>query len=204
MSPAFFLTALVVVATPGVGVLYTISAAIARGTRVGLVAAIGCTLGIVPHLAAAVTGTAALLRTSAVAFQAVKVLGIAYLLYMAVMTWRDTSELTPDPDHAPKSNGRVIGSAVLANLLNPKLTLFFFAFLPQFVPRHGHDQLITMLGLSAVFMAMTLTVFALYGVLAGALRARILARPHIIRRLRRAFAASFVGLGARLALTARS
>jgi threonine/homoserine/homoserine lactone efflux protein len=204
MSAAFLFTALVIVATPGVGVLYTVSTAIARGTRAGLVAAAGCTLGIIPHLAAAVTGTAALLRASAVAFETVKLLGVAYLLYMAWATWRDTTELSAAPEPAPRSTLRVIGAAILTNLLNPKLTLFFFAFLPQFVPRHGHGQLGRMLLLSAVFMAMTLAVFAVYGVLAAALRTRILARPRIVRRLRRAFAASFVALGARLAITARS
>jgi threonine/homoserine/homoserine lactone efflux protein len=139
-----------------------------------------------------------------VAFETVKLLGVAYLLYMAWATWRDTTELSAAPEPAPRSTLRVIGAAILTNLLNPKLTLFFFAFLPQFVPRHGHGQLGRMLLLSAVFMAMTLAVFAVYSVLAAALRTRILARPRIVRRLRRAFAASFVALGARLAITARS
>jgi threonine/homoserine/homoserine lactone efflux protein len=204
VSAAFLLTSLVIVVTPGVGVLYTVSTGIARGRRAGLTAAVGCTLGIVPHMAAAITGTAALLRTSATAFETVKLLGVAYLLYMAWTTWRDNSELAADTGTAPTSARRVVGSAVLTNLLNPKLTLFFFAFLPQFVPRHGHHQLTTMLALSGVFMAMTFAVFALYGIAAAAVRTRVLARPRIVQRMRRVFAASFVALGARLAFTARS
>jgi threonine/homoserine/homoserine lactone efflux protein len=196
-------TALVIVATPGTGALFTISAGLARGARASLVAAFGCTLGIVPHLAAAVTGTAALLRASGVAFETVKVLGVAYLLWMAWATWRDRSPLTVEQDRPPRPARRVIGSAVLVNLLNPKLTLFFFAFLPQFVPRGSSHQLATMLGLSAVFMAMTFLVFAGYGVFAAAVRVHLIERPRVVRRMRQTFAASFVGLGAKLATTAR-
>ena len=203
MSLTFLVTALVIVATPGTGALFTISAGLARGARASLVAAFGCTLGIVPHLAAAVTGTAALLRASGVAFETVKILGVAYLLWMAWATWRDRSALTVEQDRPPRPARRVIGSAVLVNLLNPKLTLFFFAFLPQFVPRHSSHQLVTMLGLSAVFMAMTFLVFAGYGVFAAAVRVHLIERPRVVRRMRRLFAASFVGLSAKLATTAR-
>ena len=149
MNPTFLLTALVIVATPGTGALFTISAGLTRGARASLVAAFGCTLGIVPHLAAAITGTAALLQASGVAFETVKFLGVAYLLWMAWTTWRDRSPLTVDDEQPPRSARRVVGSAVLVNLLNPKLTLFFFAFLPQFVPSSSSHQLTTMLGLSA-------------------------------------------------------
>ena len=203
MSLTFLLTALVIVATPGTGALFTISAGLTRGARASLVAAFGCTLGIVPHLAAAVTGTAALLRASGVAFETVKFLGVAYLLWMAWTTWRDRSPLTVDDERPPRSARRVVGSAVLVNLLNPKLTLFFFAFLPQFVPRDSSHQLATMLGLSGVFMAMTFLVFAGYGVFAAAVRVHLIERPRVVRRMRQAFAASFVGLGAKLATTAR-
>ena len=137
VSIEFLLTSLVIVAIPGTGVLITLSAAIARGTRAGVVAAFGCTLGIVPHLIAAVTGTAALLRTSGIAFDALRIAGVAYLLFMAVATWRDKSTLKLDADQPSRSAARVIGSAMLSNLLNPKLTVFFFAFLPQFVPAHA-------------------------------------------------------------------
>jgi threonine/homoserine/homoserine lactone efflux protein len=175
----------------------------ASGARAGMVAAFGCTLGIVPHLTAAVTGTAALLRASGVAFEALKALGVAYLLYMAWVTWRDRSSLIIDDERAHKPALRVIGSAILANLLNPKLTIFFFAFLPQFVPAHSSHQLGTMLGLSAAFMVMTFVVFAGYGVFAAGVRRHLIDRPRVIRRIRKTFAASFVALSAKLATTAR-
>jgi threonine/homoserine/homoserine lactone efflux protein len=203
MSTTFLVTSLVIVVTPGVGALFTLSEGLVHGARAGVVAAVGCTLGIVPHLAAAVTGTAALLQASGVAFEIVKVLGVAYLLYLAVVTWRDRSELVLERTSSRRSARRVIVSAVLANLLNPKLTIFFFAFLPQFVPPHGDHQLVTMLLLSGVFMLMTLVVFALFGICAGSLREHVVTRPRIVRRMRRAFAASFVALGAKLAVTSR-
>jgi threonine/homoserine/homoserine lactone efflux protein len=203
MSLAFLLTSLVIVATPGTGALYTISAGVSGGARRSLIAAVGCTVGIVPHLAAAVTGTAALLHASGVAFDVVRFLGVAYLLFMAWSTWRDRSVLTVEDQSAGKSARKVIGSAVLVNLLNPKLTLFFFAFLPQFIPGRAGGQLGAMLALSGVFMAMTLVVFAGYGLFAAGVREHLISRPRIVRRMRQTFAVSFVALGAKLATTTR-
>jgi threonine/homoserine/homoserine lactone efflux protein len=159
MSLAFLLTSLIIVAMPGTGALITLSAGLSRGARAGVVAALGCTLGIVPHLIAALTGTAALLRASGVAFDALRVVGVAYLLLMAVMAWRDKSELAVEDEQPARSPARVIASAMLANLLNPKLTVFFFAFLPQFVPPHAHHELQRLLLLSGLFMVMTFVVF---------------------------------------------
>ena len=205
MSAEFLLTTLVVVATPGTGVLYTLAAGLARGGRASVVAAFGCTLGIVPHLLAAITGLAALLHTSAVAFQVLKVLGVAYLLFMAWSTLRERGALhveAEDTGRAPRSAARVIASGVLINLLNPKLTIFFFAFLPQFVPAGG-AQVVPMLELSAVFMVVTFVVFALYGLFAAAVRAHVVSRPAVMAWMRRVFAGAFVALGARLAFTSR-
>ena len=203
MSTAFLLTSLIIVATPGTGVLYTIAAGLAHGRRASVVAAVGCTLGIVPHLAAAITGTAALLHASGVAFETVKILGVAYLLYMAWSTSRDKGILRISERDEPKSALLVIRSAVLVNLLNPKLTIFFFAFLPQFVPNDSSNTVPTMLMLSAVFMAMTFIVFAVYGMFAAGAREHLIARPQIIKRIRRVFAVSFVALGAKLATESR-
>lgn len=204
MSITFLLTSLIIVATPGTGALYTVAAGLSRGARASVVAAVGCTLGIVPHLAAAITGTAALLRASGLAFQTVKFLGVAYLLYMAWSTWRDKSLLSVESDAAPKTSAQVIRSAVLINLLNPKLTIFFFAFLPQFVPTGSPHALARLLGLSAVFMLMTFVVFAVYGAFAASVRVHLVERPRIVDRVRRVFAVSFVALGAKLATTART
>jgi threonine/homoserine/homoserine lactone efflux protein len=203
VSIEFLLTSLVIVATPGTGVLYTLAAGLSRGARASIVAAVGCTLGIVPHLAAAITGAAALLHTSAMAFQTVKYLGVAYLLYMAWATWKDRGALTVEEDAAPRSARRIITSGVLINILNPKLTIFFFAFLPQFVSTSDSNALVRMLGLSAVFMAMTFGIFAVYGVFAAAARRHVISRPRFVTGMRRFFAVTFVALGARLAAESR-
>jgi threonine/homoserine/homoserine lactone efflux protein len=201
VSFAFFLTTLVVVVTPGTGVLYTLSAGLSRGWRASIIAAIGCTLGIVPQMIAAITGLAAILNASAIAFQSIKYAGVAYLLYLAYKTFRDKTMLEVDVAAAPRSALRVIVSGILINLLNPKLTIFFFAFLPQFVNLHDANAIPLMLGLSGVFMLMTLVVFVIYGIFAAAVRTKVLRRPKVMTWMRRAFAASFVALAGKLALT---
>ena len=194
------LTTLVVVVTPGTGAVYSITAGLSRGTRAGVVAAAGCTLGVVPHMVAAITGLAALLH--AVAFQTLKWLGVAYLLYLTWQTFRDKAAISVD-DPAPVSSWRVIRTAVLINVLNPKLTLFFFAFLPQFVPAGQVGAAARMVGLSLVFMAATFVVFALYGVFAATMRDHVTARPRVMTWMRRTFAATYVLLAGRLALQSR-
>jgi threonine/homoserine/homoserine lactone efflux protein len=203
VSVEFLVTTLIVVATPGTGVLYTLAAALARGARASVVAAFGCTLGIVPHMVAAITGLAALLHTSALAFQVLKYLGVAYLLYMAWSTLREKGALSVEPASAPRSAVRVVVSGVLVNLLNPKLTIFFFAFLPQFVSTADPSAWLRMLELSAVFMLVTFVVFAGYGVFAAAVRSHVVSRPRVMDWVRRIFAGAFVALGARLAFTDR-
>jgi threonine/homoserine/homoserine lactone efflux protein len=202
MSVAFLLTSLAIVATPGTGVLLTTGAGLRGGQRHALVTAVGCTLGIVPHLAAAVTGTAAVLRTGGVAFEVLRIAGIAYLVYLAWSTWRDSGIVSLDTGTGSVSVARTIGNAVLANLLNPKLTLFFFAFLPQFVAP-GSGQLAQMLLLSGVFMVMTLLVFSAYGWFAAAMRRHVISRPAVVRRIRRFLSLGYLALGARLVTTER-
>ncbi|KAB2343061.1 LysE family translocator [Actinomadura rudentiformis] len=204
MSIAFLLTTLIVVATPGTGVIYTLAAGLSHGRRASVVAAFGCTLGIVPHMLATITGVAAVLHTSAVAFQTLKYLGVAYLLYMAWATLRDKDALVVEGEGAPpRSATRTIVSGVLINILNPKLTMFFFAFLPQFVSVGEPDSLVRMLELSTVFMLLTFVVFAAYGILAASVRSQVTSRPRVMTWMRRVFAGSFVSLGAKLAFAAR-
>jgi threonine/homoserine/homoserine lactone efflux protein len=203
MSIEFIITTLVVVVSPGVGALYTISAGLSRGARASVVAAFGCTLGIVPHMLAAITGLAAILHTSALAFEIIKYLGVAYLLWMAWSTLRETGALSVEADREHKTALKVIVESILINILNPKLSIFFFAFLPQFVPADTPNALGQMLGLSGVFMLVTFVVFALYGLFAAAMRAHVISRPAIMTWMRRTFAAAFVLLGVRLALTER-
>jgi threonine/homoserine/homoserine lactone efflux protein len=204
MSIAFLLTALVVVATPGTGAVYSIAAGLSRGAKAGVVAAFGCTLGVIPHMVAAITGLAAILNASAIAFQTIKWFGVAYLLYLAWQTFRDKSMIDVHAgDVGPVSFWRVIRTAVLINILNPKLTIFFFAFLPQFVPAGETDGTWHMIGLSLVFMVLTFIVFALYGVFAATMRNQVISRPKVMAWLRRTFAATYVLLAGRLALESR-
>ncbi|UAK34231.1 LysE family translocator [Nocardia asteroides] len=201
MSIEFLLTTLVIVATPGTGVLFTLAAGLSRGARASVIAALGCALGTVPHMVAAITGLAALLNASAVAFQTLKYLGVAYLVYMAWTTFRDKGVLAmPEPTEPTAPSARnVITSAVLLNLLNPKLTIFFFAFLPQFVPTGAPNALARMLELSGIFMLATFVVFAVYGACAAAVRDQVVSRPGVVTWMRRAFGASFLALAGRLA-----
>jgi threonine/homoserine/homoserine lactone efflux protein len=202
MSPEFLLTSFIVVASPGTGVLITLAAGLSRGARASILSAFGCTLGILPHMAAAVSGLAALLHTSALAFQIIKYLGVAYLLFMAWQVLREKGPLSVETGTVPASGRQVIASAVLVNLLNPKLSIFFFAFLPQFVGDNA-NPLTQMIELSLVFMLMTFVIFVAYGLFAASVRRHILSRPSILAWMRRVFAGAFVALGARLAFSER-
>ena len=203
MSLAFWLTTLVVVASPGTGVVYTLAAGLSRGRRASLVAAFGCTLGILPHVAAAMLGLAAVLHASALAFAAVKYAGVAYLLFMAWSALREGGALSIDKTSDARTELRVVADAILVNVLNPKLSIFFVAFLPQFVSAGEAHPLVRMSELSAAFMAATFVVFALYGLFAAAARDHVLARPRVLTWMRRSFAAAFGALAVRLAFAER-
>ena len=203
MSWEFLITSLIVVVSPGTGVLYTLAAGLSRGARASIVAAFGCTLGIVPHMAAAIMGLAALLHTSALAFQIFKYLGVAYLLYMAWSTLREHGAMNVQQQTGARSDLQVTIEAILINLLNPKLSIFFLAFLPQFISVDEARPLGAMLVLSAVFMLMTFVVFVGYGLFAASIRDHVISRPRVLTWMRRTFAAAFVALGAKLALAER-
>jgi threonine/homoserine/homoserine lactone efflux protein len=203
MSIDFLLTTLIVVVSPGTGVLFTLATGLSRGSRASVVAAFGCTLGIVPHMAAAIMGLAVLLHTSALAFQTFKYLGVAYLLYMAWMTLKEHGPLKIEKEVGKRSAGQVIASAILINILNPKLSIFFFAFLPQFVSADEANPLLRMSELSGVFMALTFVVFVGYGLFAAGIRTHVISRPRVLTWMRRVFAGAFAALGAKLALADR-
>ncbi len=203
MSWEFLITSFIVVVSPGTGVLYTLATGLSRGSRASIVAAFGCTLGIVPHLAAAIMGLAALLHTSALAFQTFKYLGVAYLLYMAWNTLRERGALSVEKEQGSRTAVQVIVESILINILNPKLSIFFLAFLPQFVSVDEARPLSAMLTLSAVFMLMTFVVFVGYGLFAASIRDHVISRPRVLTWMRRTFAAAFVALGARLAFAER-
>ena len=200
MNLEFLLTSLIVVASPGTGVVYTVAAGLAQGWRASVVAAFGCTLGIVPHMLAAITGLAALLHANPLAFEVIKYLGVAYLLWVAWSTLQSHGALHIDPNKTPRSNGAMIVSGILLNLLNPKLSIFFLAFLPQFLAPGETNAMGRMLQLSFVFMAITFAIFTLYGVCCASMRHHVLERPSVLQWIRRLFSATFVLLAARLAL----
>jgi threonine/homoserine/homoserine lactone efflux protein len=203
MTWSFLLTSLIVVASPGTGVLYTLAVALAQGSRASVAAAFGCTLGILPQMVGAMLGLAAILHTSALAFAALKWCGVAYLLYMAWQALRETGALAIKAEPSQKSDRRVIVTAILINILNPKLSIFFYAFLPQFIAIDEPHPIARLLELSGAFMLMTFVVFAIYGLFAAAVRDRVISRPKVLAWLRRSFAAGFAALGARLALSER-
>lgn len=203
MTWSFLLTSLIVVASPGTGVLYTLAAALTRGSRASVAAAFGCTLGIVPHMMAAMLGLAAVLHTSALAFAALKWCGVLYLLYMSWQALRETGALSVEGRIKERSSGRVIVTGFLINILNPKLSIFFLAFLPQFIAADETHVVARMLELSGAFMAMTFAVFVVYGLCAASVRERVISRPAVMTWLRRSFAAGFAMLGAKLAFAER-
>jgi threonine/homoserine/homoserine lactone efflux protein len=199
----FLITSLIVILIPGTGVVFTVSTGLVLGKRASIFAALGCTAGILPHLLATVVGLAAILHMSAVAFQALKFAGVVYLLYLAYATWRDKEAFAVTKAPATVSGGSIVVKAFLLNILNPKLSIFFLAFLPQFVMPSGPAPLAQMLTLSAVFMAMTFVVFVVYGLLANGFRAVVINSPRVQAWLRRSFSAAFAGLGVNLALSER-
>ena len=201
ISLEFLITSLVVVLIPGTGVIYTVSTGIVQGRKASIYAAIGCTLGIVPHLLATVLGLAAVMHTSAMAFQILKYAGVAYLFYVAYATWRDKSAFAVDGTISKTTATGLVVKAFLLNILNPKLTIFFLAFLPQFVAPNSNEPLLQLLLLSAVFMAMTFVVFVIYGFIAHGFRRLVVDSARVQNLLRFGFAAAFAGLGAKLALT---
>jgi threonine/homoserine/homoserine lactone efflux protein len=203
VSVEFLITSFIVVVSPGTGVLYTLAAGLSRGARASVVAAFGCTIGIVPHMAAAIMGLAALLHTSALAFQVFKYLGVAYLLYMAWSSLRERGALRVEKEVGTRSAVQVTVTGILINILNPKLSIFFLAFLPQFVSAGEANPLSRMLALSAVFMLMTFVVFVGYGLFAASIRDHVISRPRVLTWMRRSFAGAFAALGAKLAFADR-
>jgi len=204
MSVEFLLTSLVVVLIPGTGVLYTVSSSIGGGRRRGLFAAIGCTLGIVPHMMAAMLGLSAIMQAGSVVFEVVRYAGVVYLVFMGFSMIRHAGALPLDDQNASiDPMGPVVRRGILLNVLNPKLTLFFFAFLPQFLDASPGLLDPKLIGLGGIFMLMTLAVFAVYALASAAIRDLVLAAPAARRWIERALGALLIGFAAKLALTDR-
>ena len=203
LDPEFLLTSLIVVLLPGAGVLYTLAVGLGRGFVPSVAAAFGCTLGIVPSALAGIAGLAAILHTSALAFQIVKYLGVLYLLYMAWNITRSGGALDITENKTLVSLPRIAVNGILINVLNPKLSLFFLAFLPQFIEAGSPAPTLDMALLAAVFMVMTFVVFIGYGACASLARDFVISRPAVMTWMKRSFAAAFGFLGLRLALAER-
>lgn len=200
LSIQFLLTAFVVVIAPGTGVVYTLAVGLGRGRAASAWAALGCTLGIVPHLLAATLGLAAVLHGSAVLFNIVKVAGVAYLLYLAWSALRSGGALRVEPRAQVEPGLAVARRGALINILNPKLSIFFLSLMTPFLSGDPATVTRETLLLGGVFMAMTFAVFVLYGQFAAAARDRILGSARIMTWLNRSFAAIFAALAGRLAL----
>jgi threonine/homoserine/homoserine lactone efflux protein len=197
----FLITSLVVVLIPGTGVIYTVSTGLFLGWQASIAAAFGCTIGIIPHLSASILGLSAILHMSAVAFQIVKYAGAVYLLYLAWSMWRDTGALKFNSSSPKNSLWQIATRGFLINILNPKLSIFFLAFLPLFVSPNTPSPMLEMFILSIVFMAITLIIFIMYGILANRVRKHVINSPRMIVWLQRSFAATFAALGVKLAMT---
>jgi threonine/homoserine/homoserine lactone efflux protein len=200
ITPEFLITSLVVVLVPGTGVIYTISTGLFMGWRSSIAAALGCTTGIIPHLLACILGLSALLHLSSVAFQTLKFAGAAYLLYLAWGMWRDKGMINIESTYKKTNLTQIMSKGFLINILNPKLSIFFLAFLPQFISTNETAAYIQMVILSAVFMLMTFVVFVAYGCLAHRVSTYLTSSPRAIRKIQQVFSATFAALGIRLAL----
>lgn len=201
MSLEFLLTSLVVVLLPGTGVIYTLATGLGGGFRAGVAAALGCTFGIVPAALASIVGLAALLHTSALAFQVIKYLGVIYLFYMAWSILKEGGAMDVDEEKDAVGLRKIAIRGALINVLNPKLSLFFLAFLPQFVSVNSNGATVELITLALVFMAMTFAVFVGYGAFAAAARDYVITRPAVLNWIKKSFAGAFGLLGLRLALS---
>ena len=200
-NPEFLLASLIVVLIPGTGVVYTITTGLTLKWRASLAAAVGCTLGIVPHILASILGLSALLNMSAQVFSAIKWAGVLYLLYLAWNMWREAGTLEIRKQSADTSFRIIILKAIAINLLNPKLTIFFFAFLPLFVSKDASSPTLEMILLSAVFMGITFIVFALYGILASGVSAYLANSSKAVKRLQQTFSLLLAAFAVKLALS---
>jgi len=203
MTAEFLITSLIVILLPGTGVIYTLAIGLGRGFKASVVAAFGCTLGIIPAASASIIGLAAIFHTSAMAFLIVKYLGAAYLLYLAWNMLKDGGTLDIREDRKPASIVRTAVNGLLINILNPKLSLFFLAFLPQFADAKDPGATLLMVELAAIFMALTFIVFVGYGAFASAIRRHIITRPAVLTWMKRSFAVTFGLLSLKLALSDR-
>ena len=198
MGYEFLLTSLIVLLLPGAGVIFTVSTGLFEGWGASIATAFGCA-GIVPHLLVSSLGLSTLLHTSALAFQVIRLVGALYLLFLAwTMCWETGSLQFSAEQVKNRKLASVVWKAILVNLLNPKLSVFFLSFLPLFIVPSSSSPTMQFLKLSAVFMLMTLGIFILYGLFAHAVSGYLIRSTLWRVWLQRGFAVIFAGLGAKL------
>ncbi|CAB3664698.1 LysE family translocator [Paraburkholderia rhynchosiae] len=196
----FLATSIAITMAPGPDNLQVLARGISQGRAAGLVAALGFAAGITFHTTLAALGVAALLRSSPLAFQAIKLAGAAYLVWIGIKALRSHGLATAH-ERTPQPLMTVFRQSVFGNLLNPKVTLFFIVFLPQFVQPHGEQSVtVQMLELGALFMLQTVAVFSLFGVCAGIIGGWLKRRPRVGVWLDRLAGATFIAIGIRVAL----
>ena len=195
----FLAASMAITVAPGPDNLQVLARGISQGRAAGLVAALGFAAGISFHTTLAALGVAALLKSSPVAFEAVKLAGAAYLVWIGIKAIRSKG-LSSAHERPSQPLAVVFRQSVIGNLLNPKVTLFFIVFLPQFVnPHGGQSVMLQMFELGGVFMLQTVAVFSVFGVAAGMIGAYLKRRPKVGVWLDRLAGATFIGLGIRVA-----
>ena len=197
---AFLITSLIIILMPGTGVVYTISTGIMNGRHKSIIAAFGCTLGIVPHLCVSISLTSMLMQMNNTVFMIMRYVGAAYLIYMGVGMILSKDRIQFQEETETEGALTIIRRGILINLLNPKLTLFFFSFLPQYVRGTEGAFVIQSVVLGIAFMIMTFVVFAIYGLLSGTARGWISGSEKRISVLQRIFGTVFIGFALKLAL----
>jgi threonine/homoserine/homoserine lactone efflux protein len=199
----FLLASAVVIATPGQDMLLVMSRSITHGTRAGLATAAGVSLGLLGHTVLATAGLGALLRTSELLFTIIKLVGAAYLLYLGAQLLRTRSASIAAAASAPHPLSRQFVTGAASNIANPKIAVFYFAFLPQFVAQDATQPTLTILVLGVLFAALTFLIKGPVAVFAGSLSAWFRSRPSALVWLYRSSGLVMVGLAVRLALSRR-
>ena len=199
----FFAASWVLIITPGPDMIYVITRGISQGRKAGMISAIGVTLGILVHTIFAACGLAIILRTSAMAFFAVKFAGAGYLIYIGVKTLKDKSDFEFSGDRPKDGIRKIFLQGILSNVLNPKIALFFLAFLPQFVnPEHGSAS-IQMMYLGLIFALFGIVFLVFLGYFSGGIGLWFSNKQNFAEKIRWFTGSVLIALGLRLAFMER-
>ena len=202
MSLEFLAVSMFLAMIPGTGVIFTLACSMAHGLRGAVWGAVAGAVGVIPHLLAASIGLSTLLIAFPLAYDGLRILGGCYLIWLACQAWRQRHD-SFDVGGVQTSGSGIVLKGAMINLLNPKLTLFFVSFLPQFVPAQDPAPGLTMGLMGLVLVVQTFVVFFGYGAAAAWLGGTIRARPRIMQRVHESVAVVFAGLGLRVILGAR-